>query len=418
MATTELTKEVSTETKDPPPEEELTSEDEARMTFIEHLGELRDRIVYSAIAIAVSFLICYIGSDYIYAFIKQPLSPIADKVREATADEGIFVSRFTKDGEVKWDKSLGVYLEGAELAGQTSLFNGKMVMVANRTTAEDTNEGVLVLLAPTGEDKEYEFEPQTVQIWRGARLSGVTPAIQGEYNVTWTNLTNEKEGIKFEIVDILKDGEVVGDFEKAVVEAGIAAAAGQWTVLSPLEAFFVKLKLAGYFGLGLALPFVLWQGCAFVFPGLKGSERMLVRIMLAGCGFFAVLGVAMSYAIIFPLVLPFLLEWAPEDVLVQFRMSETVSIILKGMLAFGIAFQMPMVVLVLVWLDLITPETLTQYRRIAIVIMAAGSALLTPPDPGSLILMLIPLWLLYEMSIFMAKIVVWRRKNREPEGAV
>jgi sec-independent protein translocase protein TatC len=92
------------------------------------------------------------------------------------------------------------------------------------------------------------------------------------------------------------------------------------------------------------------------------------------------------------------------------RMNETVSFILMALLAFAIAFQFPMVVLILVYLGLLSPDTLKKHRRVAIVGMAIVSALLTPADIFSMIVMLVPLILLYELSIWASYLVLRRQK--------
>lgn len=189
----------------------------------------------------------------------------------------------------------------------------------------------------------------------------------------------------------------------------------EWVTLNPLEPILVRLKLSGFAGLVLMSPYVIYQVCAFVLPGLKPKERRVVRILLGGCSVFAIAGVGVAYFGVVPLVLPYLLEWTPEGVVNQLRMNETVTFIIKFLAAFAIAFQFPMAVLVLVYMDLLTPATLKRYRRVAIVGMAVGAAMLTPPDPASMVVMLLPLLLLYEGSIWMSYVVVRRRKKTEPK---
>lgn len=185
-----------------------------------------------------------------------------------------------------------------------------------------------------------------------------------------------------------------------------------WLILNPLEPFLVNLKLAAVGGIVLALPYVLFQMCAFVFPGLKPTERKAVRILLFGCSILVVLGVGLAYFGVFPLVLPYLMQYAPEGVEFKLRMNETLTLILKGLAGFAVAFQFPMVVFVLVYLGLLDPATLKRYRRVAVVGLALISALLTPPDVASMLLMLGPLVLLYEASIWISYVIVWRRKKR------
>jgi len=180
----------------------------------------------------------------------------------------------------------------------------------------------------------------------------------------------------------------------------------EWQAFNILEPILVRLKLAGIAGTLFALPFIVYQICAFVFPGLKPNEKKAVGILLGGGAVLAVVGVAVAYFAVFPFVLPYLSSWAPEGVKLGLRMDENVNIILKGMLGFAIAFQFPMAVLILVYLDLLKPETLINYRKITIVALSVVAAVFTPPDPITMILMFVPLLLLYQGSIWLSYIVV------------
>jgi len=192
-------------------------------------------------------------------------------------------------------------------------------------------------------------------------------------------------------------------------EAGVLSDA-TWTTLNPLEGFLVKLKLAAYAGLILALPYVFYQLCAFVFPGLTSREKRMAWVLIGGCSILALGGAAVAYFGVFPLVLPYLLQWTPKGVQVQLRMSETVSLLLKGFLGFAVAFQFPMVVLTLVSLGVLNPSTLRRYRRFAIVAIAIISALFTPPDVLSMVIMMAPLILLFEISVWLSYVVARKRK--------
>jgi sec-independent protein translocase protein TatC len=125
------------------------------------------------------------------------------------------------------------------------------------------------------------------------------------------------------------------------------------------------------------------------------------------------LGVGVAYFGVLPFVLPYLLEWIPAWVQVQLRLSETLSIIVHLIFGFVIAFQFPMAALILVYIGLLTPQMLKQFRKIAIVSMAVVAAVLTPsPDPFSMLIMLLPMLFLYESSIWMSYLVI-RRKRKE-----
>jgi len=210
-----------------------------------------------------------------------------------------------------------------------------------------------------------------------------------------------------------KDGKTAPDNASAQTAQ---APSPQWVTQNPAEAFWVKLKLAGYAGVILAFPMIMYQLCGFVFPGLTATEKKAIRYLLGGCSVFAIFGVLVAYFGVFPLFLPYLVQWVPEGVQQQFRMNETVSLILMFLLGFAIAFQFPMVVLVLVYMELLTPAALKRYRRPAIVAQAIVAGVLTPPDPISMTIMLIPMIILYELSIWMSYLVI-RRKRKEPSTA-
>ena len=186
-----------------------------------------------------------------------------------------------------------------------------------------------------------------------------------------------------------------------------------WLTLTPVEGFITQLKLAAYAGMVLAAPFIVYQICAFIFPGLKPKERRVIGILLAGGTFLIAAGVSVAYFGTLPLVLPFLMSMNPEGVVPMLRMSETISLLIKFYGAFAVAFQFPMFILVLVYLDLLSPATLKAYRRFAIVGICVASAMFTPPEPISMIMMGLPLVVLYEGSIWLATFIVWRRNRAE-----
>lgn len=189
-----------------------------------------------------------------------------------------------------------------------------------------------------------------------------------------------------------------------------------WTTLGALEGLIVKFKVAVYAAIVFALPYIIYQACAFIFPGLKPNEKLMVKYLIIGCGSLATVGAAVAYFGVFPLVLPYLIEYTPEWANVQLRMDENISLIIMAILGFCVAFQFPMVVLILVYMGLLSPDTLSKYRRFAIVGLACAAAALTPPDPFSMMIMLIPLLLLYEISILLSRIMIRRRAAAEPQG--
>jgi sec-independent protein translocase protein TatC len=184
-----------------------------------------------------------------------------------------------------------------------------------------------------------------------------------------------------------------------------------WTTLNPLEAFIVKLKVSLYGSIVVTLPYLLFELCAFIFPGLTAKERQAAKIMIAGCAVLGMAGASLAYWGVFPIVLPYVSQLTPDTVETQLRLNETIGLIFKGLLGFTMAFQFPMVVLVLVFLGILTPSALKAHRKIAILLIFVVAALLTPPDPISMMLLAVPLTVLYELSILGANVIVARKAN-------
>lgn len=264
------------------------------MTFTEHLGELRTRIIRAGIAFVIGFVICYIFSGQIFDIVRRPL--------------------------------------------------------------------------------EHPLETR---------------------NLSWL------------AGPVQSSGTNTGDMKEAV----------QWLQKNPLEWFLLSLKLSAYGSLLLMLPYILYQVGAFIFPGLKPSEKRVVLMLLIGCSALSLIGLLVAYFGVFPLVLPYILQWTPEGVTTMLSITETISLILLGLLGFAVVFQFPMVVLILVYMDLLTPAALKQHRKQAIVGLAVLSAVLTPPDPISMMFMMTPLLALYEASIWLSYLVVRRKRKKAKSEA-
>lgn len=267
-------------------------EDDKKMTFTEHLAELRIRIIRSGVAVIIAMVVCYIFSNTILEGLQKPLTLLKD---------------------------LGI-----------------VVFSDNQTKNNPEN--------------------------------------------STENAGNSPENKK-------------GSDEIKMV------------VLNPFEIVILKIKVAGYGGLILALPYIIWQACAFVFPGLKPNERKLVKVILFGCSSLGIIGVIVAYFGVIPLVIPYLLQWIPQGWDIQLRANETLSIIVLLLFGFALAFQFPMVILALVYLDLLNPDTLRKLRKYVVVGLSIVSAILTPPDPISMIIMLVPLIVLYEISIWASYLI-------------
>jgi sec-independent protein translocase protein TatC len=172
--------------------------------------------------------------------------------------------------------------------------------------------------------------------------------------------------------------------------------------------FFAPFKLVLILGILIAMPAVIYQAWAFVAPGLYRHEQRLARPLLVASVLLFYAGCAFAYFAVFPVVFAFFTSMAPEGVEVMTDISRYLDFILTLFIAFGLAFQVPVATIVLVVLGITTTETLAKARGYVIVGAFLGAMLITPPDMISQTLLAIPVLLLYELGIIMARIMVRR----------
>lgn len=180
------------------------------------------------------------------------------------------------------------------------------------------------------------------------------------------------------------------------------------------EAFFTYLKVSLLSGFMLAAPVVLYQFWMFVAPGLYQKERrLLVPIVFLSSVFF-VGGALFGYFIVFPFGFKFFLGFASETIQALPSMKEYLSFSAKLLLAFGLVFELPLVITFLAKLGIVSVDFLKKNRKYALILFFAGSAILTPPDVVTQIMMAVPLMLLYEISIIGAR-VFGKKKAKESD---
>lgn len=167
--------------------------------------------------------------------------------------------------------------------------------------------------------------------------------------------------------------------------------------------FFTPFKLAAVVAFALALPWVLYQIWAFVAPGLYRNERRLVLPMLASSTVLFYIGVAFAYFLVLPAVFKFFVASAPEGVAVMTDVSKYLDFVLKLFLAFGLAFETPVAIVLLVLTGFVTPQQLAARRDYVLVGVFVAAAILTPPDVLSQTLLAVPSYLLYELGILVAR---------------
>lgn len=203
-------------------------------------------------------------------------------------------------------------------------------------------------------------------------------------------------------------------FDRAAARVG--ANAGSLVLLAPTEGFIVHVKIALFAGLLLGSPLIFWQIWRFVAPGLLvGERRAALPVILSATVFF--LGGAWFGFQVLGLATEFFLRFATADVVNQWSLSRFIGFVTRLMLAFGVVFELPLVVFILSRMGLVTPKMLAGWRRHAVVAILVVGAILTPPDPISQMLLAGPLYLLFEFSILVSRMVHRKRRIEEAQAA-
>ncbi|HEU4565948.1 MAG TPA: twin-arginine translocase subunit TatC, partial [Gemmatimonadaceae bacterium] len=180
----------------------------------------------------------------------------------------------------------------------------------------------------------------------------------------------------------------------------------------PGDPFGILMKSAFAVGLVIAAPVILYQLWAFVSPALYASEKRLVIPVLIGAVLLFVTGVALSYFLVLPITLRFLIGLGTGQLQSMISAADYFGFAISMSLAFGAAFELPIVILALTALGIVTPQFLNKYRRHAVVLVVVAAAIITPgTDLTSLFALSVPLYLLYELSIVLS-IALWRSRER------
>ncbi len=180
---------------------------------------------------------------------------------------------------------------------------------------------------------------------------------------------------------------------------------GQMIATDVAGAFFVPMKVTMMVAFLIALPYVLYQAWAFVAPGLYAHEKKLALPLLAASVLLFFIGMGFAYFIVFPTVFGFINAFAPEGVAVMTDIDKYLSFVLSTFLAFGITFEVPVVVIVLVRVGLVSVEKLKEIRPYVIIGAFVVGAIFTPPDVLSQFMLAVPMWLLYELGILLAQMI-------------
>lgn len=346
--------------------DELEEQEGLQMSFLDHLDELRQRLIHSAIAIAVAFALCFAFSGQIFNFLAVPVKKELRKARLAKqATYGQPALDSLKDGEI-----------------------------VQYSFAQETVVGNIPV--PLG----------TTIRCKVVTASGVRSLVLAE---AWTIGKNT-------IAAETPLNNVISAGEKAVVYGE----QDDLVLLGIPSAFTLYMRVALYIGMGLAIPFLLYQVWAFISPGLYKHEKKYAVPVLTMTGVFFIAGAAFAYYIAFPAACNYLLGLQTEGGFRTLPDAESYfDLIILIMIGLGIVFQIPTVAFVLGRIGLITPKMMLKAWRYSVVVIAIVSAVLTPTaDAFNMILFAAPMLILYFLSVGIVWVFGKKRRSEEEVAAL
>ncbi|WP_456422817.1 twin-arginine translocase subunit TatC [Lutibacter sp.] len=188
--------------------------------------------------------------------------------------------------------------------------------------------------------------------------------------------------------------------------------------LAMAEQFSVHIWTSITAGFIVAFPFVIWEFWKFISPGLYEKERKGAKMFIIISSFLFFIGVLFGYYVITPLSVNFLGNYSISDIVERnIKIGSYISLVRSSVLASGLIFELPIIMYFLTKMGLITPDFLKKYRKHALVVVLILAAVITPPDIISQIIVAIPIMLLYQVSIFISRVVIKRQLKREKENA-
>jgi sec-independent protein translocase protein TatC len=334
-----------------------------QMSFLEHLDELRSRLIRSLAFVFLAATLCWFVSDRIYAFLAVPINhALAEAQRRQVPITGLTGSEKTLPLTAVKENDVGRYIFPEETKIGTSVIPAGASVMAR--VAKD-NQGQLGLFT-----EEALYAGNTI-IPKGVRLPIDFKALPGDY---------------------------AGISDKLIVN-------------SLIDPFSLYVKVSLYAALCLSVPFLLWQIWAFVSPGLYPHERAYVTPFIALSSISFVLGAAFAYKIIFPPAAKYLLGLG-QDFRLLLKADDYFDFIIIVMLGMGIVFQMPAITYVLARIGLVTAKFLVKIWKTALIVILIAAAILSPTnDIPNMLLFAAPMIALYIVSIFVAWIFSRPRRS-------
>jgi sec-independent protein translocase protein TatC len=346
--------------------------------FLEHLEDLRVMVTRVVVTLLISMIVCFAFQEKLMTVLREPAEKVLRTKQQLTMPDA--------------ETHKGIQVPTIELWNEAK----KAEQIALGLNDEQREQFYRTLNKP-----DLEFHARSVGLLRAAN------ALPEEKRLDFVKNLGVDEAMVRQLVALLESNPDVD------VNAG--SNIKMMSALKPTETFTLSMKLAFFAGIVVAFPLLLIFVLQFVLPGLHRNEKKtLWPAMLIGCGLFLG-GVSFAYFFVLPRALLFFHDWSVSlGVSNDWRIGEYITFVTRFTLLFGLSFELPVVVMVLVKLGLLTYETMVKSRTYATVAIFVMAAIITPtPDILTLNLMALPMLFLYEICIWLA----WfdRKKNREQE---
>lgn len=370
---------------------ERTGLDETEYSLIEHLDELRSRLIKSVIAVLLTTAACAVYAEPILQYSIRPL--------QAVLEDRNRVETLLVDSEDSETREAISSLDRVRFKGSHTTLEEAASRVRSLASSRRTSiDLVLVSTASLPLD--------------GTLLSDLIEGVERTPEVSYM-VTDPKARIVPELQ--LEGAQVILAppkpavlkrlVRRAAASAGKASSGDSLVVLSPLEPFFAYIKIALVCGLFLACPLWIYQAWAFIAPGLYRHERLFaLPVVLSGSLLFVGGGLFAYYAM-FPLMFDVLVnQMLPDSLMASFTVDKYLGLLLRVTVAFGVVFELPLALAMMSAVGIVNARLLRRFRKYAYVGAFVLGAILTPADPLSQAMMAVPLIIFYEVGIWLAVI--------------
>jgi sec-independent protein translocase protein TatC len=364
---------------------ELDLNPERNMNILDHLEEMRYRMILAIVALVFGFVVGIFLSNPILKVLFLPFAGV-----DLHGDMPVMKIAIGEDGNLRMLNSIRTKDELKELNPYRLEFFLPGTVAKMEGRAAQTTETVSAT-----EGESITSDTLRTRTADQPTSGGLVAWIRSNLTfMTWEEKTDE--------VEIPPDFMWGNSVERPIF-------------LNPMDPIMLWLKTSFFVGLLIALPLIVYQLWAFIAPGLLASEKkVIVPILAFACVLFPT-GAAIAY-FGFRMMLRFLLTFQIANMEPAINVHELLGLELQLMVGFGTAFELPIVIMFLTMLGLVSPAKLRAWRAYAVVINAIVAAVVTPtPDPGTMLLMMLPLLLLYEISIIASIPIARKRAQADRE---